>query len=221
MITITEYGTFDMAYQHFNSTLFGGKLPDCIITLNRKKGTRGYFHFQKFISRGEDGQLVSEIALNPDEFIGRTDKEILSTLVHEEVHLWQYYSDVPCRIGYHDKTFAEKMKEIGLYPSADGTVGGKETGQKMTHYIIEGGAFDKSCDEFLAVREEGLNWNSAPDVVEPKGKKKSSRAKFTCPDCGQNAWAKHDARLACGDCSVPLVAEDLGLDEPLDDPDDN
>jgi hypothetical protein len=30
--------------------------------------------------------------------------------------------------------------------------------------------------------------------------KKSSKTKFTCPDCGQNAWAKPDALLICGEC---------------------
>lgn len=215
MITAKEYGNLDMAYQHFNSTLFDGELPDCIITLNRKKGTRGYFHYKKFISRDESKRLVSEIALNPDEFIDRSNTEILSTLVHEMVHLWQYYSDVPCRVGYHDKTFAAKMKEVGLQPSSDGTVDGKETGQKMTHYIIQSGKFDQFCEQFLDELQDGLNWNSAPDIVEPKGKRKSSRAKFTCPDCGQNAWAKHEARLACGDCQVALETEE----EPLDDPD--
>jgi predicted RNA-binding Zn-ribbon protein involved in translation (DUF1610 family) len=27
-----------------------------------------------------------------------------------------------------------------------------------------------------------------------------TRAKFTCPSCGQNAWAKPDAALLCGEC---------------------
>jgi len=30
--------------------------------------------------------------------------------------------------------------------------------------------------------------------------KKASKTKFTCPECGQNAWAKPDAALICGDC---------------------
>jgi len=30
--------------------------------------------------------------------------------------------------------------------------------------------------------------------------KKSSKTKFTCPDCGQNAWAKPGALLICGEC---------------------
>jgi predicted RNA-binding Zn-ribbon protein involved in translation (DUF1610 family) len=30
--------------------------------------------------------------------------------------------------------------------------------------------------------------------------KKASKIKFTCPECGQNAWAKPDALLLCGAC---------------------
>ena len=30
--------------------------------------------------------------------------------------------------------------------------------------------------------------------------KKASKTKFTFPECGQNAWAKPDALLICGDC---------------------
>jgi ribosomal protein S27AE len=33
-----------------------------------------------------------------------------------------------------------------------------------------------------------------------KAPKKSSKNKFTCPDCGQNAWAKPEAHLICGEC---------------------
>lgn len=30
--------------------------------------------------------------------------------------------------------------------------------------------------------------------------KKASKTKFTCQECGQNAWAKPDALLICGNC---------------------
>jgi ribosomal protein S27AE len=30
--------------------------------------------------------------------------------------------------------------------------------------------------------------------------KKASKTKFSCPECGQNAWAKPDASLICGNC---------------------
>jgi predicted SprT family Zn-dependent metalloprotease len=32
----------------------------------------------------------SELALNPDAFIDRTDEQICSTPVHEMVHAWQH-----------------------------------------------------------------------------------------------------------------------------------
>lgn len=35
------------------------------------------------------------------------------------------------------------MIEVGLIPSNTGEVGGKQTGQKMTHYIEENGRYEK------------------------------------------------------------------------------
>jgi predicted SprT family Zn-dependent metalloprotease len=208
MITAQEYGLLDKAYAHFNATLFNNELPDCIITLNRKAKTRGYFHFQKFVARDDSGKLVSEIALNPDAFVGRTDKEILSTLLHETVHLWQNHSDVPCRKGYHDKTWATKMKDVGLQPTHDGTPDGKCTGQSMTHLVIDGGKFDKSCDAFLTELEGGLNWDSAPDIAREKKNKKSTRAKFTCPECSNSVWGKESINIICGDCKIKMEIDD-------------
>jgi predicted RNA-binding Zn-ribbon protein involved in translation (DUF1610 family) len=40
---------------------------------------------------------------------------------------------------------------------------------------------------------------SIPASEQAKAKK-SSKVKFTCPDCGQNAWAKPGALLICGEC---------------------
>ena len=33
-----------------------------------------------------------------------------------------------------------------------------------------------------------------------------SNQKYTCPDCGLNAWAKPGVRLICGECEVELAA---------------
>jgi len=34
-------------------------------------------------------------------------------------------------------------------------------------------------------------------------------AKYTCPDCNSNAWAKPATRLICGECEVMMEAEEL------------
>jgi len=59
--------------------------------------------------------------------------------VHEMVHLWQHMHGKPGARGYHNKEWAAKMKAIGLQPSNNGMVGGKETGQHMMDYIIPDG----------------------------------------------------------------------------------
>jgi predicted SprT family Zn-dependent metalloprotease len=208
MLSITEYATLDGAYKHFNDHLFGGGLPEVFITLNRKKGCNGYHHNDKFISKEGDAR-VSEISLNPDTF-GRDDIEILSTLVHEMAHLWQYKFSKPSRPGYHDKDWAKKMEEVGLMPSATGEEGGKKTGQKMTHYTIEGGAFEIHAGAFLVDRK--LNWKSAPDTENVKGeKKKKNKVKYSCPDCDLNVWAKPEIKVRCGECDAMLISEEDGL----------
>jgi hypothetical protein len=90
------------------------------------------------------------------------------------------------------------MREVGLQPSSTGEIGGKETGQTVSHYIIPGGRYEKA---YAALAGQGfaLHWQSVP-VDKQARAKKSSKTKFTCPDCGQNAWAKPGALLICGEC---------------------
>ena len=90
------------------------------------------------------------------------------------------------------------MREIGLQPSSTGEEGGKETGQSMSHYIIPDGRYGKTYAK-LAAQGFALHWQSIPATEQGRGKK-SSKTKFTCPGCGQNAWAKPGALLICGEC---------------------
>jgi hypothetical protein len=57
------------------------------------------------------------------------------------VQVWQHNRGTAPKRGYHNKEWAAKMKTVGLYPSNSGMVGGRETGQQMTHYIIPHGVF--------------------------------------------------------------------------------
>lgn len=41
---------------------------------------------------------------------------------------------------------------------------------------------------------------NVPFDGEERNKKAASKAKYTCPTCGANAWAKPETQLICGAC---------------------
>jgi hypothetical protein len=197
-ISSREYLGLDEAFGFFNRELFASTLPDVLITLNRKKGAAGYFWNEVF--RERDGERSGhEIALNPDAFRNRSDKQILSTLVHEMVHLRQAAFGKRSRNGYHNQQWASWMEEVGLMASDTGEIGGKKTGQRMTHYIVSGGAFDIACDQLIASGVK-IGWETKARETPKSGPKDPSKVRFCCPRCGQLAWANHNAILACGHC---------------------
>jgi predicted SprT family Zn-dependent metalloprotease len=199
-ITPVEYSGLQAAYEYFNEALFDGALPDVFITYQRRANSLGYFSADRFNGR-LDKTGRHELALNPDGFIGHTDKQITSTLVHEQAHVWQHANGTAPKRGYHDRQWAVKMKEIGLQPSSTGMPGGRETGQRMSHYLIPGGAFEQVYDK-LAASGWKLNLESAHRPGQQKGP--SSKTKFTCSECGQNVWGKPDTSVDCHECKVRM-----------------
>jgi hypothetical protein len=136
--------------------------------MQRHRGAYGYFSGERFASLGDPEDVTDEIALNPAHFATRPMTEILSTLAHEIVHLWQHHFGKRPRRCYHNKQWAAKMRDIGLIPSATGQPGGKETGQQMTHYIEAGGRFDKACAAFLATHPAILYHDRAGEAQRKK-----------------------------------------------------
>jgi hypothetical protein len=199
-ITPAEYSGLQAAYDHFNKVLFAGGLTDVFIVYQRHAHSRGHFAPDRFAGRIMAGDR-HELSLNPDHFIGRSDADITSTLVHEMAHVWQQQHGKPAARGYHNKQWAMKMKEVGLQPSNTGAVGGKETGQQMSHYVIPRGRF-AGAFEVLAAKGWRLNLESA-HVAGPDGGRKS-KTKFTCASCGQNAWGKPDLAVTCTPCGVGM-----------------
>ena len=107
---------------------------------------------------------------------------------------------------------AHAMLWVGLRPiSLDNP--GKMTGQRVTHEIVAGGAFDVAADRLLATGFR-FRWQAAvltapagavmPEIV------KRNKVKFSCPDCEQNAWGAPTIRLICGKCQEPMVRCDSG-----------
>lgn len=153
--TALVYSELQLAYDTFNRLLFNGSLADCLLTLQRKDRTMGYFSPARWGNKAKDE--LHEIALNPAYFAVVPLVEIMATIVHEMVHLWQHQHGKPSRRGYHDKEWGDKMEAIGLMPSSTGQPGGKKVGDKMADYPIEGGRFLAVCS-VLITQEFKLSW---------------------------------------------------------------
>jgi predicted SprT family Zn-dependent metalloprotease len=200
-MTPIEYGGLQEAYDYFNKRLFGGALLDVFIVYQRRARSRGYFAPDRFLARvGKFGR--HELALNPDTFNDRSDKEICSTLAHEQCHVLRHQIKGKST-GYHDKEWASLMMKIGLHPSTTGKPGGKETGHRVSHYVIPGGLFAKA---FAGLASTGwrLNLQSAHRSGKSGGTN-NSKTKFTCT-CGQNARGKPDLEIRCDLCDSKMKA---------------
>jgi hypothetical protein len=46
--------------------------------------------------------------------------------------------------------------------------------------------------------------------VVHNGSERKNKVKYTCAECGQNAWAKPDASLICGVCKKWMLGADGG-----------
>jgi predicted SprT family Zn-dependent metalloprotease len=212
--TQEAYTELQTAYDHFNRHLFDGALPPCLITLQRKKRTYGYFSSKRFVNR--HGVMTDEIAMNP-EFFSLPITETLQTLVHEMAHLWQAHCGDPGRGRYHNQEWASKMESMGLMPSNTGKPGGAKTGDQMMDYPIEGGRFEVVAGQ-LITESFTVSWvdrfkatEAAPGGTDGgeggAGVKvdKSNRLKYHCPSCRAQVWGKPGLKVRCGEClSEPL-----------------
>jgi hypothetical protein len=97
------------------------------------------------------------------------------------------------------------MEELGLMPSSTAAPGGDRTGQRVSHYIIDGGAFARAFDAMPA--ECLLPW-TCEELGGGKKKPMRSKVKFTCPGCEANAWGKPGLLLRCGECDLPMASEE-------------
>src|SRR5689334_8583557 len=92
--SLETYQPLQEAFDEFNRALFDGKLPECMLTLQRKdKRSHSYFAPARFARTNGNGYTVDVIAMNPAYFSGEHGgtREVLQTLAHEMAHLWQHH----------------------------------------------------------------------------------------------------------------------------------
>ena len=146
--SLTLYTAMQLAFDHFNKRLFGGRLPHCLLTLRSATRVYGYHHAGRFIS--PDGKVLDELGMHPGFFTLQPIESVMSTLVHEMAHHWQNHAGTPSPSNPHNLEWAEKMISLGLHPSHTGLPGGRKTGRSMSDYILPEGPFLPVCRELLA-----------------------------------------------------------------------
>ena len=209
-----------LAYDFFNRELFDGKLPPCFVSFQRK-GSRvlGYFSPARFATAG--GSRTDEIALNPRHFRDNAFADVMSTLVHEMVHLWQHHfgRNRP-RAAYHNKEWAGEMLRLGLRPRDSNKPSARMTGQRMSHSIIPDGRFEIAVERLRSMLP-ALTWfdvhaaevlpKGFPDsdlAAEPKGLS-GRRTVYRRPACRLRAESRSNASLICGKCELPMPPGEL------------
>jgi hypothetical protein len=195
------------AFDHLNVYLFNGILSRPMLVLTRSAAVKkGYFAPEAWVNEDED--LVHEISINSNWLATQDIVEAMAVLAHEMLHHWQWEHGKPGRGGYHNQEWMDKALSIGLQP-----VG---SGDKVGTDLMPAGPTDEAI---RSLPEDAIfPWITAGIIDDDDGKGKDGRqrqrsprsgkrAKYTCAQCGLNAWAKPGAPLYCGSCDRPLVEQ--------------
>ena len=109
----------ERGYTYCNGTFFAGRLPRDVVLLvgprGRARTLRGRFTPGCWQARGNGAQRRGEILIAADHE-DMEPLEVVHTLLHAMVHLWNEIQEVPdCNHnGYHNKRFKDEAERRGL-----------------------------------------------------------------------------------------------------------
>lgn len=216
--TTEQFDAYKAMFDHFNTALFGGSLPNVLLNLSRSGSSKTVAFFAPGRWHREDNHEVvtHEISINPRHMRAGNAQETAQSLVHEMCHLWQHVAGTPPRKGYHDREWSRKMVDIGLQPVNAKTGKDAMSAPSMNDRVLSDGPFAKAfavlpiaallpwaCVE-AAIADapvqgpQPLGENGEPVEVEPVAPSKN-KIKYTCSKCNANVWGKPGLIIGCVD----------------------
>ena len=211
MKQLTSYnrvaGYLNKIFDLLNETFFENELSRPTITI--QSTPRAYGHF----SLRED-TWVSKLGGTHEINIGagtlsRPIEEVVSTLLHEMVHYFNYERGVQdCSRGntYHNRKFKEAERR-GLIVAHSEKYGWSHTSPSdlLLDFVLENDLSDIliNRNEFSGFQMGGTGTHSGTPIT-PTAKKSSSR-KYICPCCGTSIRATKKVNIGCLDCGVPMI----------------
>ena len=205
-------GYLEKMFRALNRDFFEGKLEEPIITIQSTPRAYGHVTVAKIWQR--KGENRHELNMGA-ETLNRPIEEVVATMVHEMVHLWNLAEGVQdCSRGgtYHNKRFKEEAERRGLSIEHHPTYGWTITSptDELLEYILEQGWTE------LDMNRGGGSWSpppsrggkdrsggEGPGTAEPP--KKSSTRKLQCPCCKNSVRATKAVRIMCMDCMEQMT----------------
>ena len=196
-----------------NDRYYAGQLQKPVITVSPDTKNRAFdwcTSWKAWKQESNDGaEGYYEINICAD-YLNRPFIEVIGTLMHEMVHLWNIQTGVKdtSRAGtYHNGKFKEAAEAHGLILTKDSKYGwiGRDLNPEAEAFINS----IKKSDFLLSRPKEGYVSNSQENTTsensEEKPKRKHSSRKYVCPECGMIVRATKDVRILCVDCNKELV----------------
>lgn len=179
------------AFEYFNKNIFRDVLPKVIIVLQTRgnKPAYGWITCGKVWKGTEENKIEKyEISIST-EYIKRENIEILSTLIHEMVHLYNLENgikDVSRQNRYHNKKFLQSALKFGMI---------EEGKHAKIGYLVKADP-DNRFVKYMVEHFDSIGFNSI-SRIDFEGKKtgtgkeesNSNQKKYVvlCEDCGTKA----------------------------------
>jgi hypothetical protein len=198
--TREHYGEVVALLEWLNRSFYKAELALPMVTFRTALKTFGVYVPRKWDHRS--GAMRPEFRLNPVLFKEAAFETKCLELLRLMEHLRQAKAS---RTNYHDRDYADGMKEHGLQTHRDDAPH-KKTGERITLSVIPGGKFEK----LVAKKGESFAFSWAvrgEKKPEPDGKEKGEKAdaksgrkfKYECPveGCPTAFWGKDGQQGGC------------------------
>lgn len=181
------------AFNLIKDKYYGVELPKVNILVHtiQRKNVLGYCTVDKVWDISNEKYY--EIVLSAEN-LNRPFEEIITTLMHEMVHLYNLANDVKDTSGtqYHNKRFKNEAEKRGLVIEYAPIIGWSPT------------TLSEEAKEWLATIDIDREvFNAVRNTRQAVKKKQPKNYTFTCPQCNEKIISKNlDVHVICGDCGV-------------------
>jgi len=190
-------------FDEFNRNFYNNKLVTPIILIQSK--TKKYIlgtcsNHPIWNNKTKDKDKRYEITLS-GEYLNRTIDEIVTTILHEMVHLYCSLNNIKDTSNngvYHNKKFKQEGEERGLIIKKEKTIGWSVTTLKPeTKNLIKKFKINDKAFEYYRKSITNLSKNPKKKIY-----------KYMCETCGLKISHYKPVNLICGICNKKLVERD-------------